>query len=442
MSPACGCRSRALIVASTAVALALGAAAPGARAASPGQALVAPDQPAVDRTIDQLMATTRRAGRDPAAFTALGDAFMQKARETADASYYGRAEQAFERARALDATDVGATLGLAWVQSARHEFEKSTEWATRALALDPKNAAAYGLLGDAAMELGDYDLAAEHYQKMLDLRPDISAYSRSAHFLFVTGDVRRATWLMDKAIKAGAAYAENAAWCRAQLALMHLATGNLVAAEQIIEEAIARTPGNYHVLFAQGRARAARANYAGAVASYRRASAIAPQHEVVVALGQLYTVTGDRKSAEQQWALVETLDTLNKANGVEGDVQIARFLADLDRRLPEALTIAERAYERRPNVFVADTLAWTYYKTGRYAAAQRMILKALAHRTPDASMFFHAGMIYAKLGDRATAQRHLAHALTLNPAFSPIDAPIAAATLAELGTEDPDAPRP
>jgi hypothetical protein len=57
-------------------------------------------------------------------------------------------------------------------------------------------------------------------------------------------------------------------------------------------------------------------------------------------------------------------------------------------------------------------------------------------------MFFHAGMIYAKLGDRATAQRHLAHALTLNPAFSPIDAPIAAATLAELGTEDPDAPRP
>jgi tetratricopeptide (TPR) repeat protein len=277
---------------------------------------------------------------------------------------------------------------------------------------------------------------------MLDLRPDISAYSRSAHFLFVTGDVRRATWLMDKAIKAGAAYAENAAWCRAQLALMHLATGNLVAAEQIIEEAIARTPGNYHVLFAQGRARAARANYAGAVASYRRASAIAPQHEVVVALGQLYTVTGDRKSAEQQWALVETLDTLNKANGVEGDVQIARFLADLDRRLPEALTIAERAYERRPNVFVADTLAWTYYKTGRYAAAQRMILKALAHRTPDASMFFHAGMIYAKLGDRATAQRHLAHALTLNPAFSPIDAPIAAATLAELGTEDPDAPRP
>ena len=177
---------------------------------------------------------------------------MQKARETADsAAYYRRAELAFERARALDAADVPATVGLARVHGARHEFEKSIEWARRALELDPKNAGAYGLLGDAALELGDYEAATEHYQQMLDLRPDISSYSRSAHLLFVTGDARRAAWLMDRAINAGAGYAENTAWCRGQLALMHLNTGNLLAAEQVVEQAMRLTPANYHVLFAQ-----------------------------------------------------------------------------------------------------------------------------------------------------------------------------------------------
>ena len=94
------------------------------------------------------------------------------------------------------------------------------------------------------------------------------------------------------------------------------------------------------------------------------------------------------------------------------------------------------------NVFVADTLAWAYYKRGRYTDARRLAAKALAHRTPDASFLFHAGMIHAKLGDRVTAQRQLAQALSLNPAFDPIDAPIAAATLAELGARAAEEPRP
>src|SRR6516165_3507666 len=440
MASASPIRTR-LVLAATVAALVLGAT-PSARATDDGSGATAPDRPTVDQTIERLTTKTRRERQDRAAWTALGDAFMQKARESADLSYYGRAEQAFEQARTLDAGNAEALVGLAWVQSARHEFERSTEWARKALAVDPTSAAAYGLLGDAALELGDYDLAAEHYQKMLDLRPDISAYSRSAHFLFVIGDVRRATWVMDRAIKAGAPYAENTAWCRAQLALMHLATGNLVAAEQIVEQAMARAPSNYHVLFAQGRVRAARANYAGAIDAYRRASAIAPQHEVVVALGRLYAVTDDPKSAEQQWALVETIDRLNKANGVTGDAQLARFLADRERRLPEALAIAEREFKRRPNVFAADALAWAYYKNGRYTDARRLSAKALAHRTPDASFLYHSGMIHARLGDRATAQRHLAQALSLNPAFDPIDAPTAVATLAELGGKAPDEPRP
>ena len=43
-------------------------------------------------------------------------------------------------------------------------------------------------LGDAQTELGNYDKAAEAYQKMVNLRPDLSSYNRAAYFRFLYGD--------------------------------------------------------------------------------------------------------------------------------------------------------------------------------------------------------------------------------------------------------------
>ncbi len=51
---------------------------------------------------------------------------------------------------------------------------------------------------------------------------------------------------------------------------------------------------------------------------------------------------------------------------MKGSLELARFYADHDRKLPEALAMAEAEYKATPNVFAADTLAWCYYKNGRY----------------------------------------------------------------------------
>ena len=125
-------------------------------------------------------------------------------------------------------------IGLAWVHGALHQFETSIQWAQKSLSMDSDISEAYGLLGDAALEMGDYDAAFEHYQKMLDIRPDLSSYSRAGHLLFVTGDIQGAIGLMQKAIAAGAPFAENTAWCRAELANMLWSKGDLPMAEQVI----------------------------------------------------------------------------------------------------------------------------------------------------------------------------------------------------------------
>src|SRR5580658_3219220 len=261
-----------------------------------------------------------------AAWSRLGDAYMQKARETMDLSYYGRAEASYRKSLALDPNYANAMVGIAWVLSGRHEFEQSIEWANKALMVEPNRADAYGLLGDAATEMGDYDAAYEHYQKMLDLKPDIASYSRAAHLLFVTGGFKKATWLMSKAIGAGGAYPENRAWCIAQMALLDFAQGGYLPAEQLLSQGLKETPNNYHLLAAMGRVKAGMKDYPAAIEYYKRAQNIVPQHDVVVALGDLYAVEGRKEEADRQYALVDAIRKLNKANGVIGDLQMAQFL--------------------------------------------------------------------------------------------------------------------
>ncbi len=388
----------------------------------------------VDKAIQHWTARVTKNERDDGAWAELGDALMQKARETVDSSWYAHAERAYRKGLAINPNCMAATTGVAWVHGCRHEFEESVAWAHKALRLDRLNHAAHGLLGDAAVETGDYDTAFEHYQKMLDLKPDLSSYSRGAHVLFLTGDLRKAAFLMNKAIQAGAPYAENTAWCQAQLALIYFANGNVQAAEDVLKDALEKAPRNLHVLAALGKVKAARKDYTGAMDCYRKAADIAPQHDVLVALGELYRLQGKLDEAAKQDELVETIHKLHKANGVRGNGQLARFYADRGRNLDEAVRMAEDEYAKLKNVFAADTLAWCYYQAGRYEDAARTIARALKRRTPDAMIAYHAGLIHAKLNDPAKARLYLAQALSLNPHFSPVHAPAAAEALRELGS--------
>jgi len=386
-----------------------------------------------DKAIAKGIAATRAKPDSDKNWVSLGDALMQRVREKSEFRYYGYAENAYTKALSLSPNNAEAMTGLAWVYGGRHEFDKSIEWANKAITLDPKNNLAYGIIGDAEVERGEYESAFENYQKMLDIRPDLSSYSRGAYLLHITGDNKRAQWLMIKAIKSGAPYAENTAWCKSRLALMHFNTGNLLAAEQILADGLKAAPQNVHLLNAMGRVKAARKEYPAAISFYKKTLAITPEHTALAALGDLYAVTGNKAEADKQYAAVEVLHTELNASGQAHDhLLMAQFYADHDRNLHEALRLAE-ATKNTKNVFEADSLAWCYYKTGDYPKAQEAIERALKWRTPDARIRYHAGMIALKLGDRSNAQKWLAQALSLNPNFSITEGNIAAQELTKLG---------
>ena len=397
---------------------------------------------ASDLEVTKAAADAAKRPESEDAWVRLGDAFMQKVRETADAGYYARAEGAYRKALARNPKCADALAGMAWVNGGRHEFEASIEWARKVLAVDSKYTAAYGLIGDADVEMGDYDDAYEQYQKMLDLHPDLSSYGRSGHLLQVMGDTRKASWFMGKAIKAGSPYAENTAWCRSQLALILFAEGAYVPAEQVLEEGLRKLPNDYRMLAAMGKVKAARKDYAAAIDNYKKAVAIAPLQDVVAALGDLYQLTGQAEEASRQYALVETIAKLNKANGVRGDGLTAKFYADHDRNLEEALRMAQEEYKTRKNVYAADTLAWCYYKNGQLNEARKYISTALRHKTPEALFYFHKGMIYAKAGDQRVARNALYQALSISPDFDPVQAKIAMQAVDDLGLQAVATPAP
>lgn len=393
---------------------------------------------------------TRERPDDAETWIQYGDALMQHSRDRPGESWYAQAEAAYQRALDLEPRHAGARVGLAWVYNSRHDFTAGCRWARAALDVNPRLPEAFALLGDAAVEAGDYDEAFEHYQVCLDLRPDLSAYARAAHLLWMTGDARRAKALLHKAINAGSVHAENLAWCRAELALMSFRSGALVPAEKQLEAALAQTPGNPHLLAALGQIKMARKDYPKAIELYRNSLDALPQHSTLAALTELHALNGEPEQSAAMFARTRAFhhDHDHAAHHhhdspghdarpedtphVHGNADLARFLADQNRDLAEAVREAEAAYARFKSVPVTDTLAWCYYRSGRIADAQRIILQALRWKTPDATILFHAGMIHAASGDRLAAQRYLYQALNLNPHFHPVHAQTAADTLTEL----------
>jgi Tfp pilus assembly protein PilF len=96
----------------------------------------------------------------------------------------------------------------------------------------------------------------------------------------------------------------------------------------------------------------------------------------------------------------------------------------------EALRIAQLEITRRHDVNTLDAYAWALCDNGRYEEAKKQIAMALAVGVREAGMFYHAGVIAAKLQEDASAARYLNLSVDLNPSSE--SAPAAREVLQKL----------
>jgi len=378
-----------------------------------------------------IAALERRIAEEPGngvAAARLADALLRQARATGNAGLAIQAEGAL-RAAIAAGPSYEAQRMLGAVLASQHRFRDAIAAAERARAMDPADAWNDGVIGDAHLELGEYDAAFGAFDAMMRKRPSAAAYGRASYARELQGDLAGALRLMQMALDATSAHdPESQAWHYAQLGDLQYQLGHLADAEREYRHALFTFAD--HPLAVAGLARldAARGDLAGALAGYAKLQAWSAMPEYAARMAEIEDALGRPRDAARHVALAEQ----GWRHDMPEPTHLARLLARDRGRAAEALAIAEQAAASRQDILTMDAVAWAAFRAGHLARAVEASRLALRTGTRDRALLYHAAAIAAASGDRARARTLVTAALDGHPTFDIVLAPEAQALLASL----------
>jgi tetratricopeptide (TPR) repeat protein len=389
---------------------------------APQPAFVPATSQSTDARIASLQSAVRADPNDPRGYASLAQAYLQKVRETGDASFYTRADAVLATAlrrdpRSPEAVVVAGTLALA-----RHDFAGALQLGQRARKLAPELAAPYGVIVDALIELGRYGQAEVALQRWVDIKPALASYARVSYWRELHGDLSGAADAIRAAISAGGDVAENGAYVQTLLGNLELQRGHVRSAELAYRAALARFAGYVPAQAGLARIDATRGDLGGGVRRYRAVVARLPLPEYVVGLGETELAAGRTAAARRDLALVGAEEKLLKSAGVDTDVDLAVFEASHGSPT-RAVGLARRAQAAAPSVRSSDALGWALTRAGRPEQGLRHAQAALRLGSRDPLFLYHAAVAAHGAGRDALARRWLERALAGSARFSPLYGP-------------------
>jgi tetratricopeptide (TPR) repeat protein len=331
---------------------------------------------------------------DVGAAVLLSDALMRQSRVTGNAGLNLRAQQVLDLALReapghYDALRMQGALFLA-----QHRFKDAIDVAEKCRALRPADAANYGILGDAHVELGDYDEAFDAFDRMMQLRPSAASYARVAYARELQGNLEGALASMTLAADASeGGDVEGMAWYRAQVGELYLRLDKPGDAIREFAAASQAFPGHPFAVIGYARALETLGKREEALALLGDLVRRSPSPDLYARLGDLQTSMGRHDEAVKNYALAEAAwrsDAPDPKN-------LVRFLAERGQKIDEAVQIAEAAATVRHDIFTQDALAWAYFKSGRLDDAKRTITLARRTGSRDPDILRHAAAIQGQL---------------------------------------------
>ena len=144
--------------------------------------------------------------------------------------------------------------------------------------------------------------------------------------------------------------------------------------------------------------------------------------EYLILLGEAYKITGQNDKTEEMFAKVKFINTYFKEKGVDTDLELTLFNINQGRNIKEAVKTAEKYIKEGNNSFKTfHTLAWAEYKNGETDSAVKNIETALKTGIKEPLLWYHAGKIFEKAGDKVKAEKYLSYSHSINPWLEKIE---------------------
>jgi tetratricopeptide (TPR) repeat protein len=271
------------------------------------------------------------------------------------------------------------------------------------------------LFGIAASLSGEQsaDISILYLRMALYLRPDLNLAQILLAARFETLGKFDQAIAIYQAIPRSSPYYRMAA---VQAALDQQRSGQNEAAVAGLKKLLAADPNDAEGWTALGDTYRAAEKYADAVSAYDRA--VATLDKPV------------RKDWTLFYARAMSQEKLGRLDQSEADIEAGLKLSpdqpellnylgyswvDRGRRIPEALTMLEKARTLRPyDGYIVDSVGWAYYKLGRYEEAARTLEAAVLLVPGDPTINDHFGDALWRAGRKLEARYQWNHAITFS----------------------------
>ncbi len=329
---------------------------------------------------------------------------------------------------------------LARIYLDRSQPAMAAQLADEILKINPASLRGRIVRADASIRIQEFSQARETLEAVLRTQPD----QPDAQFLMAALNVaerryREAEGILQRLYRTAP---QDSRGIRGLIGL-YVAEGRPEQAQRLLDAELQKSPGSRRLRLISAQVAMVAKDFERAIADYSAILETDPnQTDVQVALGLAYYQVRDLGGAERHFREAVRVQPRNlTANlrlsmlmGETGRFEEARrilqgilelapdnpvalnnmayILADSPATLDTALTLAQRAVSRAPgNGFVAETLAWIYYRKNRSDEAIE-IYRGLVDRYPQRSTWrYRYAMALMQKGDRPAARREAETAL-------------------------------